>query len=401
MITKPPRPCDTKPGGRPKPPENRLPISESGTTVVATLVLAFLVATAGCGGSGQTQRGAPPPVPVAAATVELKTMPISFRAIGNVEAIETVAIKARIGGELLRVLFREGEVVRRGAVLFVIDPRPYEAALAQAEAMLARDQALLGKADADIGRYADLVGQDFVTKEQYDQILADAAALKAAVAADQAAVVTARLNLDYCTIAAPVTGRTGNLNAKAGNLIKANDDRAMVTINQIAPINVSFSVPAQLLPAVLAHRGDGIAVVASLPADPAGPLTGELSFVDNAVDTATSTILLKATFANAEERLWPGQFVDVTVVLGEESGRVVCPAPAVMTGQDGQHVFVVKEDRSVELRPVQVNRVDGPDAVIDRGLSAGETVVTDGQLRLVPGSVVEIKGAPGKDGRPS
>ncbi|MCU0233162.1 MAG: efflux RND transporter periplasmic adaptor subunit [Thermoanaerobaculales bacterium] len=395
------RPCDTKRGGSPRPLANRLLISDPGGTMVATLLLAFVAGTAGCGGAEQVQRGAPLPVPVAAATVELRTMPISFRAIGNVEAIETVAVKARIGGELLRVLFREGELVRRGDVLFVIDPRPYEAALAQAEAMLARDQALLGKAEADIGRYASLVGQDFVTKEQYDQVLADAAALKAAVAADQAAVVTARLNLEYCTILAPVTGRAGNLNAKVGNLIKANDDRAMVTINQIAPIKVSFSVPAQHLAAVLAHRRDGIVVIASLPADPAGPLTGELSFVDNAVDTSTSTILLKATFANAEERLWPGQFVDVTVVLGEESGRVVCPAPAVMTGQDGQHVFVIRDDRSVELRPVQVNRVDGPDAVIDRGLSAGETVVTDGQLRLVPGSVVDVKGAPGTYGRPS
>lgn len=397
-MTQPSRPDDTNPVRHSAPRAKRFSCFR---WAAALLALVSLLPGAACGGSRQNHRGTTPPVPVKAAQVELRTMPISFRAIGNVEAIETVAVKARIGGELQRVLFREGNTVNRGEVLFVIDPRPYEAALAQAEAVLARDQALLAKAKSDISRYAGLVGQDFVTKEQYDQILAEAAALEAAVAADQAAVVTARLNVDYCTIAAPVSGRTGNLSAKVGNLIKANDDRAMVTINQTAPINVSFSVPAQFLPAVLAHRGDGIEVVASLPGDAAGPVTGSLTFIDNAVDVATSTILLKATFANPDERLWPGQFVDVQVVLGEEAGRVVCPAPAVMTGQDGQHVFVIKEDRSVELRPVQVNRIDGPDAVIDHGLSAGETVVTDGQLRLVPGSVVEITSAPQPDGDPS
>ena len=339
--------------------------------------------------------------PVTVAKVEQKTMPITIRAIGNVEAIETVAVKARIGGELLRIPFREGDTVHRGDVLFVIDARPYRAALAQAEALLARDQALLAKAESDITRYADLVKQDYVTKEQYDQIIADAAALKAAVAGDQAAVETARLNVEYCTITAPVTGRTGNLNVKIGNLIKANDDKAMVTINQTAPIYVSFSVPAQLLAAVLAHRGSGISVLAALPEGASEPPTGMLTFVDNAVDTSTSTILLKATFPNRDEILWPGQFVDVTVILGEEPDRVVCPAPAVQTGQQGQHVFVVKNDNTVELRPVQVNRMDEHDAVIDSGLSPGETVVTDGQLRLVPGSTVEIKTDQQANGTPS
>jgi multidrug efflux system membrane fusion protein len=328
-------------------------------------------------------------------------MPITIRAIGNVEAIETVAIKARIGGELLGIRFREGDTVHRGDVLFVIDSRPYEAALAQAEAELARDQALLAKAATDITRYEDLVKQDYVTKEQYDQIIADAASLKAAVAADEAAVDTARLNVAYCTITAPVTGRTGYLNVKVGNLIKANDDNAMVTINQISPIDVTFSIPAQQLPAVLAHRESGIRVLATLPGDATGAATGTLTFVDNAVDKATSTILLKATFANREERMWPGQFVDVTAILGEEPDRVVCPSAAVQTGQEGQHVFVVTADKSVELRPVRVNRMDEVNAVIEDGLTAGETVVTDGQLRLVPGSVVEIKEGGGSDGAAS
>jgi multidrug efflux system membrane fusion protein len=365
------------------------------------VVLAFSLVASSCNRANQTQRGAAPSVPVTVAEVEQKTMPLTIRAIGNVEAIETVEVKARIGGELVRIPFREGDTVHRGDVLFVIDSRPYEAAVAQAEAVLARDQALLAKAEADITRYADLVKQDYVTKEQYDQIMADAAALKAAVAADQAAVQTAHLNLNYCTITAPVTGRTGNLKAKMGNLIKANDDEAMVTINQISPIYASFSVPAQLLPAVLAHRSSGISVLATLPGDTSGPATGTLTFIDNAVDTTTSTILLKATFANPDERLWPGQFVDITAILGEEADRVVCPASAVQTGQQGQHVFVVEDDKTVELRPVRVNRMDERDAVIDDGLTVGETVVTDGQLRLVPGSVVEIKDAGQSDGTPS
>jgi multidrug efflux system membrane fusion protein len=347
----------------------------------------------GCGNQQGSHRGGPGAVPVTAATVEQKTVPISFRTIGNVEAVETVAVKARIGGELIRIGFHEGDSVQQGEVLFVIDSRPYEAALAQAEAVLARDQALQAKAEADISRYADLVKQDFVTKEQYDQIIADAQALKASVAADQAAILTARLNLEYCTIVAPVTGRTGNLNVKKGNLIKANADTAMVTINQTKPIYVAFSVPAQQLPAVLAHRDDGIEVLVSIPGESSEPIAGQLSFVDNAVDTSTSTILLKATFANRNERLWPGDFVDVTVILGEEPDRVVCPTSAVQTGQEGQHVFVIKDDKTVELRPVKVNRMDEHEAVIDEGLTAGETVVTDGQLRLVPGSAVEIKNA--------
>lgn len=368
---------------------------------VLLAIVALSLSVAACGERSQAGRSAASPVPVTAAQVVQKTMPLSFKAIGNVEAIETVAVKARIGGELLKIGFREGDEVTRGEVLFVIDPRPYKAALEQAQAALERDQALLAKAQADVTRYADLVKQDYVTKEQYDQIKADAASLEAAVAGDKAAVETARLNLDYCTISAPVTGRTGNLNVDMGNLIKANDDKPMVTINQMQPIYVSFSVPAQLLPSVLAHRGQGIQVRAVIPDETAEPAIGTLTFVDNAVDTTTSTILLKATFANKNERLWPGQFVDLTVILGEEPDRVVCPAPAIQTGQEGQHVFVVKSDSTVELRPVQVARMDERDAVITSGLSAGETVVTDGQLRLVQGSTVEIKSSAAAGGETS
>jgi multidrug efflux system membrane fusion protein len=368
-------------------------VARNGASRLAAVIavgLALSLAAAGCGRAGRTQQGGRPPVPVRVGTVEQKTMPVSFHAIGHIEAAETVEVRARVGGELLQVFFEEGQTVRAGDRLFAIDPRPFRAALAQAEAQLARNQALLAKAEADITRYAGLVKQDYVTKEQYDQITADAAALRAAVAADQASVETVRLELEYCTISSPVTGRTGTINVDVGNLVKANDDLPMVTINQTRPIDASFPVPAQFLPLVLAHRADRITVVATVPGDPTAA-EGTLSFIDNAVDTATGTVLLKATFGNEDERLWPGEFVDLTVILGEETGRVVCPAAAVQTGQQGQYVFTVREDRTVELRPVRVNRMDEREAVIDDGLQAGETVVTDGQLRLAPGAAIEVK----------
>lgn len=343
-----------------------------------------------CGG-GQQQRRAQPAVPVTVAKVVQKTMPVTFRAIGHVEAIATVAIKARIGGELQKAWFTEGQTVPKGAMLFTIDPRQYEAALRLAQAQLEKDRALLEKAEADIKRYEGLVKQDFVTREQYDQIIATAASLRAGVAADQANVDNARLQLAYCAITAPVEGRTGNLNVKVGNLVKADDTTPLVTINQMRPIYASFSVPAQLLPQVTKHNGNRITVSATLPQNTGAPEEGALTFVDNAVDTATSTILLKATFANQDDRLWPGQFVDIIVTLGEESDRIVAPASAVQTSQQGQYVFVVKDDQTVELRPVKVDRMDEAEAVIDKGLTGGETVVTDGQLRLVPGARVEVK----------
>jgi len=359
--------------------------------MAAALAAAALVA---CGG-GRQQRTAPPPVPVTVGKVVEKTVPITFRAIGHVEPMATVAIKARIGGELQKVWFTEGQNVAKGATLFTIDPRQYEAALRLAEAQLARDRALLVKAEADIKRYEGLVKQDFVTKEQYDQITSTAAALRAAVEADQANVDNARLQVVYCTITAPIEGRTGNLNVKMGNLVKADDTTPLVTVNQIRPIFATFSVPAQLLPQLTKHNGNRIGVTARLPQNTGAPEEGELAFVDNAVDTATSTILLKAAFANQDERLWPGQFVDIVVTLGEEPNRIVAPAPAVQTGQQGQYAFVVKTDGTVELRPVKVDRIDEAEAVIDKGLAAGETVVTDGQLRLVPGARVEIKSGVG------
>jgi len=357
----------------------------------ATLAAAVLSA---CGGSQQAR--VQPPVPVTVAKVEQRTMPVSLRAIGHIEPISTVGVKARIGGELQKVWFTEGQVVRAGATLFTIDARPYQAALRQADAQLAKDTALLKKADSDVQRYGQLVGQDFVTKQDYDQVVANAEALRATVASDRATIDNAKLQLSYCTITSPIEGRTGNLNVKTGNLIKA-DDQPLVTINQIRPIFATFSVPTQYLPAVLKKTVDPLKVTATMPNNGASPSQGTLSFVDNTVDTNTSTVLLKGTFANQEETLWPGQFVDVTVILGEEPNSVVAPSVAIQTGQQGQFVYVAKDDSTVEIRPVKVERMDETDAVVAQGLSPGETVVTDGQLRLVSGAKIVVKGtgAPG------
>ena len=370
-----------------------------GKRLLPILVPAIAFALAACG--GKAPQRAQPPVPVTLAKTVLKTVPIQFRAIGHAEPIANVSLRARIGGELTRVGFTEGQSVRAGDVLFVIDARPYEAALRMAEAQLARDHALLRKADADVERYADLVKKDFVTKEQYDLAMASAESLRAGVAADQANVDNARLQVAYCTITAPVSGRTGNLNVKPGNLVKANDDTPLVVVNQTRPIYVAFSVPAQLLPAIRQRGGERIPVRASAPGSSDGASIGTLSFMDNSVDMSTSTILLKGTFPNDDEKLWPGEFVDVVVTLGEEPDRIVAPATAVQSGQQGQYVFVVKADATVELRPVKVARMDEIEAVIADGLGADETVVTDGQIRLVNGLRVTVKEGTNAGGKPS
>ncbi|HNX51111.1 MAG TPA: efflux RND transporter periplasmic adaptor subunit, partial [Thermoanaerobaculaceae bacterium] len=261
--------------------------------------------------------------------------------------------------------------------------------LREVEAGLARDEALARKAEADVVRYADLVKKDFVTKEQADLIKATAESLRATVAADRAAVDSARLQLSYCTITAPVAGRTGSLLVRAGNLVKANDDKVLVVINQMRPIFVSFAVPAEHMAAVRTGARDGLEVNAVIPGEDDRPVGGKLAVVDNAVDASTGTVLLKATFDNEGERLWPGLFVDVALVLEQQRDRLVVPAAAVQTGQIGTYVFVVKDDQTAELRPVKVVRQDEQVAVLSDGVQAGEMVVTDGQLRLVPGTRVE------------
>jgi multidrug efflux system membrane fusion protein len=331
-------------------------------------------------------------VPVHVAPVVEKTIPVELKAIGNVEAYTTVGIKARIGGQLMQVNFKEGQDVKQGDLLFVIDPRPQEASLREAQANLAKDTALADKAQKDAVRYTDLVHRDFVSKQEYDQIRANAEAWKATVAADKVAVDNARLNLSYCYIKAPITGRTGNLMAFQGNMIKANEDNPKVVINQVLPIYVNFSVPEVYLADIKKYMAQGkLKVTAIISKDTANTGEGALTFVNNAVDKATGTILLKGTFLNEDRRLWPGQFVDVSLTLTTRPGAILAPSQAIQVGQQGHYVFVVKPDLTVEYRPVEAGMAFNGQTVVEKGLKAGETVVTDGQLRLVPGAKVEVK----------
>jgi len=355
------------------------------------LSLSVLLLVASCGKKAEPPKRSA--VPVTAAVVIQKTVPVQLRAIGNVEAYSTVGVKSQIGGVLMKVHFKEGQDVNKGALLFTIDPRPYEAALKQADANLAKDIAQLENAREEVRRYSELVKKGYVAQEQFDQIRTNSAALEATVNADKASVENAQLQLKYCYIYSPITGRTGSLISYEGNLIKATADTSMVVINQIQPINVTFSVAEQYLAEIKGYMArEKVKVNAIIGTDEHHPVEGILSFVDNAVDTATGTIKLKATFANHEKRLWPGQFVNVVVTLSTQPDAIVVPSSAVQTGQSGQYVFVIKSDLSVESRPVVPLRTLDSETVVEKGLQAGERVVTDGQLRLVPGSKVDIKG---------
>jgi multidrug efflux system membrane fusion protein len=355
----------------------------------APLLLMLLLSA--CSG-GKAQPPKMDAVPVTAGVVVQKAVPVQIRAIGNVEAYSTVGIKSQIGGLLMRVHFREGQDVNKGDLLFTIDPRPYEAALKQAEANLARDNAQLENAREEARRYAELVKKGYVAQEQYDQIRTNAAALEATANADKAAVENAQLQLKYCYIYSPLTGRTGSLISYEGNLIKATADTSMVVINQIQPIYVTFSVPERSLAEIKKYMAiERVKVEAVIGKDDSRPVQGVLTFVDNAVDMTTGTIKLKATFSNQEKRLWPGLFVSVAVTLTTQPDAIVVPSQAIQTGQTGQYVFVIKDDLTVESRPVTGTRSLDGETVVEKGLKAGEKVVTDGQLRLIPGARVEIK----------
>jgi multidrug efflux system membrane fusion protein len=335
-------------------------------------------------------------IPVIADTVVQKAVPVQVRAIGNVEAYSSVAVKSQIGGQLVRVHFKEGQDVKKGDLLFTIDPRPYEAALKQAEANLAKDTAQLKNARADLIRYEELIKHDYVTKQEYDQIQANAAAMEATVNADKAVVENARLQLKYCFIYSPINGRTGYLQSDEGNLIKENADNPMVVINQIQPIYVSFSLPEEYLAEIKKYISTGKVKVEVFTKSEDHLEEGTLTFIDNAIDISTGMIRLKATFANKEKRLWPGQFVDAAMTLTTEPNAIIAPSQALQTGQTGQYVFVIKNDLSVEARPVVISRTIDAEAVVEKGLQPGEKVVTDGQLLLVPGAKVEIKSLPQK-----
>lgn len=333
----------------------------------------------------------PPAVPVTVAQVTTKTVPVRLAAVGNVEPYTSVAVKARVDGQIIAVRFKDGDRVRKGQVLFQIDPRPFEAALAQARANLSKDQAQLTRAQTQDVRYQDLLKQNFISKDAYEQVRTNAQTAAATVQADEAAMQNAQLQLDYCTIRAPMDAFAGRILIQQGNLVKANDTNPLVTLNQIIPVYVSFSVPEQELAEVRRHeRAGDLVVQATLPGGNHPPLAGRLSFIDNTADPATGTIKLKAQFANEDTALWPGQFANVVLTLYEQKDALVAPSESIQNGPNGQYVFVVKNDGTVELRDVKVARAVGDDTVIANGLRAGETVVTTGQLRLAPGSKVSF-----------
>jgi multidrug efflux system membrane fusion protein len=351
---------------------------------IATL---FLAAGAACDKSDT-----PPPaaVPVTVAAAERRSVPFELTAPGTVEPIQTVAVQPQVSGMIQRIAFTEGQEVQKGQVLFQIDPRPFQAALAQARAAFERDSAQAANAEQDVRRYAALAGKEYVTAQQYDQARTTAAAAAATVSGSLAAVEQARLNLQYATIRAPIAGLTGSLRVREGNLVRTSDATSLVTINQIRPILVRFAVPAANLALILRYRARNPLV----RAEPVGGGTvseGTLSFVDNAVDTSTGTVLLKASFPNRDGTLWPGEFVNARLRLYEDENVLVVPASAVVNGQQGSFVFVVQPDSTAKTFPVTVGRTSDTLAVLAGGIEPGDRVVVDGQLRLRSGSKVQIK----------
>ena len=374
-------------------------------TPALILLASILVVCAGCTGDegaaastaaagGRGGRGAGgPAVPVAVGTVIRKAMPIEISVIGAAEPFSSVAIRAQTTGQLTSVNFTEGDDVMAGQVLFTLDRRPLEAALQQAQANLDRDMAQAANAAQQAKRYDELAQRGIATREQVDTSRTAVTALNATVDADKAAVENAQVQLQYATIVAPISGRTGALMVHEGNLVRANDQTPLVVINQVVPISVSFAIPEARLPELKKYMAGGaLRVTANPPNDDAAPAVGRITFVDNTVDQTTGTIKVKGTFPNADRRLWPGQYVNVIVTLTMDPEAVVVPSVAVQAGQQGSYVFVVNSEQKVDLRPVTVKRTGATETVIESGLKPGEIVVTDGHLRLVPGSPITIKG---------
>jgi multidrug efflux system membrane fusion protein len=418
-----------------------------------TVLVAAVAWLAGCSGQpgGQAQAARTEAVPVTVAPAAERPVPVQLRANGTAQAYSSVTVMSQVDGQLSRVHFTEGQDVRRGDLLFTLDQRPFEATLHQAEANLGRDLAQREQGEAALAqstagekqveanlardmaqyenakleerRYQELFQDGAVSREQYDQahttalalqgtIQADRAAVtnaqaairaaqaavenfKAAIQADQAVVENARIQLGYTEIRSPMAGRTGNLLVHAGGTVKARDQASsLVVINQIHPIYVAFSVPEQSLADIRKYRATGtIRVEALVPGQEDHPERGELTFVNNTVDPSTGTIQLKATFGNPDNRLWPGQFLDVVLTLTTIPDAVMIPSQAIQTGQQGSFVFVVKPDQTVEARPIVSGRVVDDQTVVERGLAPGEQIVIEGQIRLVPGARVEIRPA--------
>lgn len=364
-----------------------IPSKKAGFSAIVAVAAVFAVACSKGGQGGQQKKFGAAPVRVAKA--ETRDVPNTIEVVGNVEAYLTLSVTSQVNGQINKIHFKEGDYVYVGNPLVTIDPRPFKAALAQAEANSNRDTAQMKNARREEARYKELVKKGYISQSQYDQVAANADALAASVAADKAAEDTARLNLDYCYIRSPIDGKTGPVMIYAGNYVKAND-KTIVTVLQVRPIYADFAVPQLYLPLIRKYQAEGKMEVDAFP--PAGlpPVKGSVSFIDNAVDPTTGTLKLKATFENDEKTLWPGQFVKVSLLLTTDKGVVVVPTQAVINTQKGSSVYVVKSDGTAELRPVKISRSAGSDSIIENGVGAGESVITDGQLQTVPGGKVKI-----------
>jgi multidrug efflux system membrane fusion protein len=362
----------------------------AGTMRTALRLVAFAALACGCA-KQQAAPTARPVTRVTVAKVTQKTMPVEVTAVGNVEAISTISIRAQVAGEVQNIRFKEGDFVKKGQVLLTIDPRPYEAALAQAKAALARDKATGTYNRAQAQRYKTLFDQGVVPAEQVDSFTSAADASDATVNSDEAAVKTAELNLEYCTIESPIDGRTGTVMVKAGNLVKVADV-PIVVINQVNPIYVNFTVPQQYWPDIKQDiERRALHVTVTIPQNSGRPVEGTLTFVDNIVDSTTGTIHLRGTFENSQNRLWPGLYVGVLLTLSQQPNATVVPAHAIITTQEGSYVYLVKANDIVEQRTVVPNRTIDNDTVVDKGLQPGDVIVTDGQVNLVPGAKIEVK----------
>lgn len=359
------------------------------SSVGTVAVLAVLLAGSAC--KKEAPRSAAAPAVVVVPVVQ-KDVPVTLQATGTVEPIQTASVSAQVDGVVERVSFREGDEVARGQVLFQIDPRPYQAALMEAEATLAGDEGQLKSLQRDRDRFEELAKREFVTAQQLDQARSSATSGISRVRADSALVARARLDVERATVRAPISGRAGAILLKEGNLARSSGGEPLVVINQISPILVRFAVPATELSAIR-NSGSGLPVIATPVGDTARPVSGTLAFVDNAVDSLTGTILLKANFNNRERNLWPGGLVRVQLTVSVQKAALVVPVSAVMTGQQGSSVYVVEDSNRVSLRHVTVARTTDSVAVLSKGVNAGERVVTMGQVRITDGATVQIVSA--------
>ena len=367
-------------------------LGKQGRLGVGALALLLTILIAGCGQKDTAQAAGPPAAPVVAGKVEQHDIPVQLNAIGNVESFQTVQIRSQVNGQIVEVHFKEGQDVTKGQLLFTLDKRPFQAALDQAIGNLKRDQAQAANAEVQAKRYAELQQQGVVAREQADQVIAQAKSNASIVAADEAAVEAARVQLLYTEIRSPIDGRAGALQINLGNLVKANDTPFLVQLNQITPIYVTFTVPENSLSQVRQYMGgSGVKVLAFPKGQSANAAEGDLTFIDNGVDPTTGTVKLKGTFTNKDRKLWPGEFVDVNLNLTTQKDAIIVPTKAVQTGQQGDYVYVIKSDGTAEPRTVTTAGTYKDVTLIGKGLNAGETVVVEGQLKVIPNGKVAVQ----------